>query len=1551
MKKIIFQISAMITILSFACALRAADKYYIGTGGDLKASTAANWLDGTVPVDGDTVVLDANAANSNLTWDIDVTLAGWRQSDYTGTVTFRTGLPYEGFALNGVDGEVDHGVAAKVLKVTGDVTLASGTWTHLVHGKTPFSKTHERCLNGLGVYRLQVEIGGNLTIGEGATLTSAGKGFYSCCGPGVANTTSQRGASHGGVGASGLPTYGSTYTPLTQGSAGNGGGLYGGGVIRLKVDGRLTNNGIITSNGPIHQGAYAPSGGSVYITAGSLEGSGIISSDGSNGTSAYPASGGGRVAVYLTAEDSSFDDYAGTITAYPGKNGSSVTPDASCGTIYLETKAHAPRKGELIINNLETMSSRLRYAGVTEEDGVCEFSRIVLTNGARFAVLTGATVAIDEIASHTTGKSAITIAGGTIQVPNQFEITNFNVYAVSPSSKISFKYDSDEARKIMVRKGATLCLNHPIEIDGSLDVCGVLSHESNAYNKWSQESDMVMLNLKVNGDMTVNAGGVVNAKGAGYAATFGPGAPITTGGGGSHGGLATKDASTTYGSIRCPKTHGSGGSKSSGGGVIKLDIRGSLTVNGRIDADASNYSGGGWASGAGGSVWIIADSLSGTGQVRACGGVSGNPVGGGGRVAVTLTGEDETFDGFTGYIIARGGISANSSSDGLTSVPSGGAGTVYLRKGGEGEFDGTLIIENGKCANKFSAYISDLVADSEVGNVVVTNKAVLSIGNGATLKVHGNFFNYGSTVTGEVATADFAAGTLEFIDADKESIVSGTNAFAALKIDTPAKTIRFGTGDDDLVSILPGGSFFVNGAAGQLVGLKSENDADAWKLRVCEGAKVDVTYADVSLSDASYGALVTAFDSSGENAGNVNWSFLAAIQPGERIIWVGANSSSWANPQNWSLGRVPVATDTVVINGDSENSPELSSDTLFNDLIIEEGARLNLNSWSIVVSNNLSVAGTLGVSGMETLRAFGDVSLAQVAGDGLALVLAGGENQSVNTHANRFKLIDIVKPSGSVAFSGGFGAELLQCRPADLVSLVLTFSGEQPYSVVNADIAGALDGAAAVTMMGASAGQHWRLFVSRIGTFSGIALRDCDASGSVELSADAPSMDLGNNVNWRFNVAAARWIGSLGGYFTNEVNWSTGVVPDESVRVVIDTAAKINTDGEKPARIRELRIVEGAVLGVEGSQPLEIAEWLSVTGAGKATFDVAVSAARAYIGEGILTHTGPHALNVTNRLALTVALDMEIDVLGMIDVSSKGWKGKVGLGNETPVNENYNARASHGGRGEMGAACYGSVFYPSAPGTGSRVSASLCGGGTVRLVVGGNLLVNGKILSGSSIDADRGASGGSIWITAGSLSGSGRISAEGSYRLQYDWPGCGGRVAVYLTGAGSFDSFTGDINAYGGRFYDGVSFTYKPTSSCGTVYLQHALQADKCGTIILDNAGGTSRGLGVELPAPVDGDSIGDFANVKIVLRRGGALVLPSDLKVGDLVVEEEKAAIYLNDFRLKVGSALHRDGLGWCGITQKDAAKAYLDSIVKPGAGSLGRILWPLKGFSIIVR
>ena len=207
--------------------------------------------------------------------------------------------------------------------------------------------------------------------------------------------------------------------------------------------------------------------------------------------------------------------------------------------------------------------------------------------------------------------------------------------------------------------------------------------------------------------------------------------------------------------------------------------------------------------------------------------------------------------------------------------------------------------------------------------------------------------------------------------------------------------------------------------------------------------------------------------------------------------------------------------------------------------------------------------------------------------------------------------------------------------------------------------------------------------------------------------------------------------------------------------------------------------------------------------------------------------------------------------------------------------------------------------------------------------------MNGKILSGSSIDADRGASGGSIWITAGSLSGSGRISAEGSYRLQYDWPGCGGRVAVYLTGAGSFDSFTGDINAYGGRFYDGVSFTYKPTSSCGTVYLQHALQADKCGTIILDNAGGTSRGLGVELPAPVDGDSIGDFANVKIVLRRGGALVLPSDLKVGDLVVEEEKAAIYLNDFRLKVGSALHRDGLGWCGITQKDAAKAYLDSIV----------------------
>src|SRR5439155_3946470 len=87
-----------------------------------------------------------------------------------------------------------------------------------------------------------------------------------------------------------------------------------------------------------------------------------------------------------------------------------------------------------------------------------------------------------------------------------------------------------------------------------------------------------------------------------------------------------------------------------------------------------------------------------------------------------------------------------------------------------------------------------------------------------------------------------------------------------------------------------------------------------------------------------------------------------------------------------------------------------------------------------------------------------------------------------------------------------------------------------------------------------------------------------------------------------------------------------------------------------------------------------------------------------------------------------------------------------------------------------------------------------------------------------------GGSGGSLWLTAGTLSGSGVISANGG---SGDYPqgggGGGGRIAVYH-GA---NYFSGSISVYGGpgAIYGGA----------GTIYTR--ANNDPVGKVLVDNGG------------------------------------------------------------------------------------------------------------------
>ena len=142
-------------------------------------------------------------------------------------------------------------------------------------------------------------------------------------------------------------------------------------------------------------------------------------------------------------------------------------------------------------------------------------------------------------------------------------------------------------------------------------------------------------------NLTIWSNAVVTADSRGYYGYTGPGAG-NAGTGATHAGVGFLNTSATYGSALQPLAAGSGGYSSGaggqnatpyfGGGAIRMAVKKTLTVNGRLSANGGvNGVNGGSA---GGSLWIDAGLLAGSGSIRADGGASAAG-GGGGRIAIT----------------------------------------------------------------------------------------------------------------------------------------------------------------------------------------------------------------------------------------------------------------------------------------------------------------------------------------------------------------------------------------------------------------------------------------------------------------------------------------------------------------------------------------------------------------------------------------------------------------------------------------------------------------------------------------------------------------------------------------------------------------------------------------------------------------------------------------------------------------------------------------------------------------------------------------------------
>ena len=269
---------------------------------------------------------------------------------------------------------------------------------------------------------------GNLRMDTNTSIDVTGCGYGGSGGTGAGASGAGGGYGGKGGGSGGGAMYGSASEPVDLGSGGGpgymSGGGSGGGAIHLCVAGAFQLDGILKADGVASGGDYrlggAGSGGSVYVTSGSLTGAGSISAQGGSG--GQGGGGGGRIAVYTT------NTYGGSasISAAGGTGG-----DAS-------------RNGQNGTVSIGSVIPALQVSGSSPTGAV---TRLVGTIGLAFnsAVAPGSFTADDVVINTPSGQIpqnqiAINAAGGplfTIVFPLQ---TNLGQYQVQVGPNITNLY-------------------------------------------------------------------------------------------------------------------------------------------------------------------------------------------------------------------------------------------------------------------------------------------------------------------------------------------------------------------------------------------------------------------------------------------------------------------------------------------------------------------------------------------------------------------------------------------------------------------------------------------------------------------------------------------------------------------------------------------------------------------------------------------------------------------------------------------------------------------------------------------------------------------------------------------------------------------------------------------------------------------------------------------------------------------------------------------------------------------------------------------------------
>ena len=333
---------------------------------------------------------------------------------------------------------------------------------------------------------------------------------------------------------------------------------------------------------------------------------------------------------------------------------------------------------------------------------------------------------------------------------------------------------------------------------------------------------------------------------------------------------------------------------------------------------------------------------------------------------------------------------------------------------------------------------------------------------------------------------------------------------------------------------------------------------------------------------------------------------------------------------------------------------------------------------------------------------------------------------------------------------------------------------------------------------------------------------------------------------------------------STDANWQEGARPQDGDDIVLNSGAAAMT----------------------WDLSITVASWTQDGYTGTVTFETDYSDFAEFIitgncsfNSGTWTHVA-NGTTQTRRLSVSVGGDLTMGANAKIDVTGLGYTAianqpNYGLktGNLTVEGGAYGGYAADNSLQCGHLPPYGSYRMPIDCGCPGNRAVKSMGGGAVALTVGGAFAFNGKIIADGIVDDVvhyEGGSGGGVLVRAGTIAGTGTISANAP--LKGRGTGSGGRISVILTQAGAtFADY--DLSA---RASATSKSTWTPREwdhgACGTIYGETPADAEGQGWMIFKGIDITpSDPMRYGTPFTPD---VKELTFAKITLRNTGILAV-----------------------------------------------------------------------------